>query len=67
MEEGSEGRMKHHLSMWNTLAAKSAGDLNLPDVSQLENLKNIFNRLVPRQDRFNQLFLNLTNSENINF
>ena len=67
MEDGSESRMKFHLSMWNTLAAKAAGNLNMPDVNQMENLKNIFNSLVPRTNNFQQLFLTLGNRENVNF
>lgn len=66
-EDGADQRMKHHLSMWNTLAAKAAGSLNLPDVNQMENLKNIFNQLVPRSNRFDQLFLTLNSRENVNF
>lgn len=67
MEEGAEGRMKHHLTLWNTLSKKAAGNLNLPDINELENIKNQFNRLVPRENRFQQLFLTLGNRENVNF
>lgn len=66
-EDGAEQRMKDHLSMWNTLSAKAAGVLNMPDVNQLENLKNIFNRLVSRTNRFDQLFLPTISKENVNF
>jgi hypothetical protein len=65
-EEGSTERMRHHLSMWSTLS-KKALNLNNPDVSQLENLKSIHNRLVPRSNRFNQLFQGLSSSESIPF
>jgi len=66
-EEGAESRMQHYLQMWNTASKKAAGNLNLPDVNQLENLKNQWNRLVPRTNRFQSLFLNLSNRERINF
>lgn len=66
-EDGAEGRMAHHLRMWNTLSTKASGNLNLPDVNQLENLKNQFNTLVPRENRFQQLFSTLSARENVNF
>lgn len=66
-EEGSESRMQHYLQMWNTMSKKAAGNLNLPDVNQLENIKNNWNRLVPRTNQFQSLFLRLGNRENINF
>lgn len=63
-EEGSEQRMQHHLSMWNALS-KKARNIDLPDVNQLENMKNDFNRLLPRENKFNQMFLTLGNRENM--
>lgn len=66
-EEGSESRMRFHLSMWGTLSTKAAGHLNAPDVNELENLKNQYNRLVPRENRFQQMFMTLGNRESLNF
>ena len=66
-EDGAENRMTHYLQMWNTAAKKTAGNLNLPDINQLENMKNNWNRLVPRTNQFQSLFLRLGNRENINF
>lgn len=66
-EDGADQRMSHHLSMWNTLSKKAAGNLNLPDVNELENMKNQFNRLVPRDNMFAKFFLPLGARENINF
>lgn len=62
-EEGADSRMKFHLTMWATLS-KKAMNLNLPDISQLENIKAIHNRLAPRSNRFQQLFLTLNEREN---
>lgn len=67
MEQGSDQRMQHYLSMWNTLSKKAAGNLNLPDVNELENLMSQFNRLVPRENRFQQMFLTLSNRESLKF
>lgn len=66
-EEGAQQHMDFHLTMWSNLAAKAAGSLNMPDLNTMENLKNITSRLVPRSEKFNQMFLNLTASENVNF
>lgn len=66
-EEGAAQQMQFHLQMWNTLSKKAAGELNLPDVNELENIKNQMTRLVPRTNRFQQLFLPLSNRENVNF
>lgn len=66
-EEGAEQRMTFHLEMWNTFSAKAAGELNMPDVSTLENIKNERNRLVPRTNRFNQLFTTLGNRGYANY
>ena len=65
-EEGSEGRMQFHLKMWSTLS-KKAMNLNLPTIDKLENLKNINNHLVPRNNRYSQLFQTLYNQENVGF
>lgn len=65
-EEGAEKRMRFHLSMWTTLAQKSLS-LNLPDTNQMENLKNMYMRLVPRSNRFAQMFQNIGEREYVNF
>lgn len=57
-EDGAEKRMAFHLQMWNTLS-KKALSLNLPSLGQMENLKNIQNRLVQNEDHFRSLFTNL--------
>lgn len=66
-EDGARERIKFHLEMWNTLAIKTTGNMNLPDINQLENIKAQLNRLVPRENRFQQMFLTLGNRENVNF
>jgi len=67
MEQGADQRMAHHLSMWNTLSKKASGNMNLPDIATLERLKNEFNRLVPRSNKYNSLFLTLGTPENVDF
>ena len=67
MEEGSAQQVQFHLKMWNQLKAQAAGQLNKPDVNELENIKSQMGALVPRVSKFQQLFLTLGNREQINF
>jgi hypothetical protein len=65
-EEGADQRVKFHLDMWSALS-KKAHNVDLPDINQLENMMSNFNHLVPRTNKFAQLFLTLGNRENIQF
>jgi hypothetical protein len=65
-EEGATQRMNFHLQMWNTLS-KKALSLNLPDLGQMENLKNIQNRMVKNRDQFQSLFTNLGGHQSNSF
>ena len=65
-EEGASQRMSFHLNMWSTLS-KKALNANLPDIGQLENIKNNFNRLVPRTNQFDHFFAPLNSKENVQF
>lgn len=65
-EDGADSRMQFHHAQWSILS-KKALSLNNPDVNQMENLKNIRNRLVHRSNRFDQLFLSLSNRENLKY
>ena len=66
-EDGADKRMDYHLTMWSTLSAKADGSLNMPDISTLENIKQFRSRLVPRENVFGDMFLNLNHTENVNF
>lgn len=65
-EEGADSRVKFHLSMWDNLSKKSLS-LNLPDVSKMENLKEIRNRLNPSTREFQRFFLGLNKERNDRF
>lgn len=58
-EDGSDQRMKFHLDMWETLAQKAKGRLNMPGIEQLENLKQINNKMMPR-NRYRKFFTTLS-------
>ncbi len=67
MEKGADKMEAKHRSMWATLSLKATGNLNLPDLNQLENLKNQLDHLVPRTNRFQQMFTTLSSRENVKF
>lgn len=62
-EDGSDSKMKFHLSMWQTAAMK-AKNVDLPDVNTLENILAQQNKMLPRTQEFRNLFLTLGNSGN---
>ena len=62
-EEGADQRMQFHLSQW-IIYSKKCMSTNLPDVNTLENIKNLWNRLVPKQNKYNTLFVNLNSQDN---
>lgn len=66
-EEGADTRLKFYQGMWQTMSTKSAGKLNMPSISKLENLKNIQNRLVRKEDGFNTGFSNISSNETRDF
>ena len=66
-EDGADRRMDKYLGLWQTASVKAKGNLNMPDINEIENIKNHWNRLVPRENKFQQGFLTLGNRENVNF
>lgn len=56
-----------HWNRYKLLAGAAAGNLNMPTLDQLENLRKQSNRLVPRAERYDSFFINLSNPESIRF
>jgi len=65
-DQAAERQRAFSLSMWQTMSMK-AKNLNMPDINQIENIKNMFNRLVPRTNKFQQMFMTLGNRENLRY
>lgn len=63
----NEARLMFHLKQYELLKAKAQASLNQPTVDQMENIKNMTTRLVPRGYRFDAFFSGLTNKENVDF
>lgn len=66
-EAGADKLMKFHMDMWHMHSRRASGILNKPDINQLENIMSNHNRLVPRTNKFQQMFTTLGNRENVNF
>lgn len=54
---------EHSDREWNWYVGAAQGSANMPNASQLENLKNIFVRLIPQQSQYSTLFTNLNSQE----
>lgn len=65
-EDGAESRMIFHMRQWGMYSQKAAGELNSPDLNELENLRSMV-RLVPRSQMGDNLFSNLNYEEQLNF
>jgi hypothetical protein len=66
-EDGAESRMQFHLRQWGMLNQKTAGELNMPDIGELENIKSQWLRLVPRSEMATNFFSNLNYDEQLSF
>lgn len=65
-EEGAESRVQYFKQEWVTYKSMALS-ANNPDVPTLENIKQVWTRLVPRTNRYDSAFSNLSNQENVNF
>jgi hypothetical protein len=65
-EDGAESRAEYFRNLWTMYSGK-AMSVSLPDIGQLENIKNRWNHLVGRQDLYQSLFMNLNEREDVNF
>jgi hypothetical protein len=58
-EQGAAQEREWHLNRFAILKAKATGDLNMPDVDTMENLKNQQHNLMPRANRHSSFFSKL--------
>lgn len=66
-EQASTREREWHLARYQTLGAKAAGALNMPDTGQMQVLLNINNRMIKSSDDFDNLFTTLGNHQSNNF
>lgn len=62
-EDASRGERDWHLRRYSVLAMK-AKSTDLPDIDELENIKNFHTRIVPRTHMYDTYFTMLGNKEN---
>ena len=67
MNRNAKAESKDHWNMYKLIAGTAAGNLNMPTLDQLENLRKQSNRLVPKAERYDSFFINLSNPESIRF
>lgn len=63
--QGSNGMEQKYRSYWEMHAAKCRGNMMLPSIDQLENLRTQLGRLGQHNETYNNAFSNLSTSENI--
>lgn len=64
-EEGSERLYMKYQAQWGLFKAKATADMRIT-LDSLENVKNIRNKLIVRENSFNRFFGNLNSSEKLN-
>lgn len=57
---------KEMVDNWHYYCKQARGTANMPDTGQLENIKNMWVRLIPNINQFDSFFNNLNNQENLN-
>lgn len=66
-EEGADKLYMNYSNQWSLMKAKATAEINLPSLDELENIRNVQTRLVPRYRRYFSFFGNLGKEENLNF
>ena len=66
-EANADKKMLYHKQMFGHMAAKAAAEINDPDIPEMENLKNILQRLVPRANQHKGMFSKLSNAEKLRY
>lgn len=58
-------KIMYYKQMFGHMASKAAAELNSPDLAQMETIKDILQRLVPRANQAEGLFAKLNNKEDL--
>lgn len=66
-EEGAQGMYLMYRDLWSLMKSKAIADIREPDLAELENIKNVQIRLVPKTRRFSGFFGNLAKEESLSF
>ena len=55
-EEGSDARLQFYMQKWNHMQKKAKGNMNLPGIDDLENMRQTRNRLLPKETHYYNFF-----------
>lgn len=66
-DQAANQQREWHLSMYEILSAKAKGSIDLPTLAQYENYRRTHNRLVPRVQQFDKMFLGLNQEEKVKY
>ena len=66
-EESAERLRDYHLQMYAVLKTKVVGDMNMPTLDEMENLKRLQKRIIPSSNDYSTFFTGLNNIENTTF
>lgn len=59
-EDGADSRFKYYSDRWQVLRSTALGNVKMPDLNQLENIRISRNRLIPKEQWFDRGFANKT-------
>jgi len=66
-EEGAYNMFNAYLDLWTTLATRSVGELLMPDIDTMQNIKDMTDRFFPASNRYFSFFGNLASMESPSF
>jgi len=66
-EEGAGQLYLQYRDQWGLIKAKATAVINAPDLDEMENIRNIYNRIVPKYRQYYSFFGNLGKEESFNF
>jgi hypothetical protein len=62
-EQNSNNERDYHLSRFQLLGIKAISDLNSPSLGVMENIKNYYNRIIPRENQADSFYSQLNAPE----
>lgn len=66
-EEGADKLFSYYQNQWSLMKGKAVSSIREPDLAELENIKNVWTRLIPKSRRFSGFFGNLASEERTKF
>jgi len=61
--QGAQGKFIEFMRLWELKRKSASGELNMPSIDQLEDIRQMKNRMFPRERRYYSFFGNLATTE----